>query len=186
MVASEDVIKLYQLLKINQFHVLLTGGWGVDDLLGLRACPHHNLDVLMLVDDVTSLLELLRQEGYTYEDLWSENLWTVDAHRNRIDSAFFLRDAGGREFDAHALRLDEHGNGVPAWEMPEEFIYAPQYFSGKEMVAGCPVRCMSAEYQMVAHTGYGLPNKQVPDLIRLYEKFGVEYPKEISLYILHK
>ncbi len=154
--------------------------------MGLQTRPHHDLDVIMLVDDVARLLELMCNQGYVYKELWSENLWTVDAHGTRTETAFFLRDADGREFDAHALRLDEQGNGIPAWEKAEGFIFTPQYLSGEGMVAGYPVRCMSAEYQMVAHTGYALPDKQVPDLIRLYEKFAVEYPKEISRIIYRK
>ncbi len=180
MVSAEDVVSLCELFSSHAIQVWLTGGWGIDALLGLQTRPHHDLDGIMLVDDVVRLSEILAHHGYAYKELWSENLWTVDAIGTRTETAFFMRDAGGREFDAHAIRLDEQGNGIPAWEKDERYIFTPQYLSGEGRVVGYPVRCMSVEYQMVSHTGYELPDKQVPDLVKLHEKFGVVYPDEIS------
>jgi lincosamide nucleotidyltransferase A/C/D/E len=180
MVSPEDVVSLCELFSSHAIQVWLTGGWGIDALLGLQTRPHHDLDGIMLVDDVARLLEIMVHRGYDYKELWSENLWTVDAIGTRTETAFFLRDADGREFDAHAIRLDEQGNGIPAWEKDEGYIFTPQYLSGEGMVGDHPVRCMSAEYQMVSHTGYSLPDKQVPDLERLHEKYGLSYPDEIS------
>jgi lincosamide nucleotidyltransferase A/C/D/E len=179
MVSADEVISIYRLLSNHNIPVWLTGGWGIDALLGEQTRPHHDLDVIMLVDDVRSLFVVMDQEGYTYKELWSENLWTVDAHGNRTETAFFLRDPDGRELDAHAMRMNEHGNGIPAWERVEGFFFTPQDLSGEGMVGGFPVRCVSAENQMNCHVGYVLPEKQVPDLRRLHEKFGVAYPKEI-------
>jgi lincosamide nucleotidyltransferase A/C/D/E len=110
----------------------------------------------------------------------------VNGNGATAETAFFLCDPEGRELDAHALRLDEQGNGIAAREKAEGFIFTQQYLSGEGTVAGYPIRCMSPEYQMVSHTGYDLPDKQLPDLQRLYEKFAVEYPKEISRIIYRK
>jgi lincosamide nucleotidyltransferase A/C/D/E len=180
MVYAEDVVSICKLLSSNGIQVWLTSGWGVDALLGLQTRSHHDLDVIMQVDDVTRLLELMGHQGYTYKELWEENLWTVDTQGTRIETAFFLRDPDGREFDAHAMRLDERGDGIPAWEKDEGFYFTPQDLVGKGLAAGYAVRCQSAENQMICHTGYALPDKQVPDLKRLHEKFGVAYPEEIS------
>jgi hypothetical protein len=180
MVSAEDVVYLCKLFTNHSIQVWLTGGWGIDALLEQQTRPHHDLDVLMLVDDVSLLLDLMLKEGYDYKELWSENLWSLDAHRTRIETAFFLRDPDGRELDAHALRLDDQGDGIPAWEKDEGFILTSHYLAGMGTIAGYPVGCMSAEYQMISHTGYDLPDKQVPDLIKLHEKLGVAYPDEIS------
>lgn len=180
MVSAEDVVYLCKLFSNHDIQVWLTGGWGIDALLEQQTRPHHDLDVLMLVDDVSLLLNLMGQEGYIYKELWSENRATVDIHRTEIETAFFLRDPDGRELDVHALRLDEQGNGIPAWEKDEGFILTSQCLTGDGTIAGYLVRCMSAEYQMISHTGYELPEKQVPDLMKLHEKFGVTYPDEIS------
>lgn len=180
MVTPEEVVRIYSRLLNNGIQVWLTGGWGIDALLGEQTRPHEDLDVIMLVDDVTHLCELFTVDGYSYKELWSENLWTVDAHGTRIETGFFLRDPDGRELDAHAMRFDERGNGIPAWEKADGFIFTPQFLAGEGMVSGYTVRCMSADYQMISHTGYTLPEKQVPDLKRLHEKFGLAYPKEIA------
>jgi lincosamide nucleotidyltransferase A/C/D/E len=180
MVGAEDVISIYKYLSSHGIQIWLTGGWGIDALLRLQTRPHKDLDVIMLVDNVTRLCELMRREGFSYKELWEENRGTVDTNGTRIETAFFLRDPDGRELDAHAMRLDEQGNEIPAWENEKGFIFAPQYLAGEGTVTGNPVRCMSAEYQMVSHTGYALPDHQVLDLKKLHEKFGVAYPDEIS------
>jgi lincosamide nucleotidyltransferase A/C/D/E len=180
MVSAEDAVYLCKLFSNHGIQVWLTGGWGIDALLEQQTRQHHDLDVLMLVDDVSVLLNVMHKEGYGYKELWSENLWSVDANGTRIETAFFVSDPEGRELDAHALRLDEQGNGIPAWERDEGFIMTSQYLAGMGTIAGYPVRCMSAEYQMISHTGYELPDKQVPDLMKLHEKFAIAYPDEIS------
>ena len=46
------------------------------------------------------------------------------------------------------------------------------------MIAGFAVQCITPESQMLCHTGYELPDKQLRDLELLHIKFGVEYPDE--------
>jgi lincosamide nucleotidyltransferase A/C/D/E len=184
MVSAEEVVRIYTRLSSQGIQVWLTGGWGIDALLGEETRPHKDLDVIMLVDDVVRLCALIGSDGYTYKELWSENLWTVDAHGTKTETAFFLRDQDGRELDAHAMRFDLRGYGIPAWEKAEGFNFTPQDLAGEGMVSGYTVRCMSAEYQMANHTGYALPDKQVPDLQRLHEKFDIAYPEEISRRII--
>jgi len=179
MVNAEDVVSIYKLLTTNGIQVWLTGGWGIDALLGEHTRPHKDLDVIMLVDDVVRLGELLGREGYTLKELWSENRWTLDALGTRIATAFVLRDADGRELDVHAMRHDGQGNGVPAWNR-EGFIFTPQDLSGEGRIDGFAVQCVSPENQMLCHTGYELPDYQRRDLLQLHEKSGVEYPDELT------
>jgi hypothetical protein len=42
--------------------------------------------------------------------------------------------------------------------------------------AGVPVRCLSVEMQFRGHKGCELPERQIPDLELLRERFGVEDP----------
>ena len=180
MVSPGDVIHIYEQLTSHNIQVWLTGGWGIDALLGEQTRLHKDLDVLMLVDNVSYLCELLAQEGYQLKELWSENLWTTDKAGDRIATAFVLRDQDGHELDAHAMRLDEQGNAVPAWEVQAGFVLTLQDLSGVGTVAGVAVRCQSAESQLVCHAGYQLPDYQWDDLNRLAEKFGIEIPAEIT------
>jgi lincosamide nucleotidyltransferase A/C/D/E len=180
MVRAEEVISLYKRLSNHGIRVWLTGGWGIDALLGEQTRPHKDLDVIMLPDDVLRMCALLSRAGFTLKELWSENLWAVDSHENKIATAFVLHDRGGRELDVHAMRLDDCGDGLPAWEVPEGFLIKSQDLAGEGVVAGFPVCCITPEEQMLLHTGYQLPEQQLLDLERLHKKFGIEYPAEIS------
>ena len=184
MVGAEDVISLYKRLAAQGIQVWLTGGWGIDALLGEQTRPHKDLDVIMLLDDVVRLRELLGREGYGLKELWSENRWATDAHQVRTATAFVLQDPQGRELDVHAMRFNQQGEGVPAWEKVKGFIFTPQDLSGVGTIASCTVRCVSAENQMICHMGYELPDYQWRDLEQLHQKFGVEIlvekPKGLS------
>jgi lincosamide nucleotidyltransferase A/C/D/E len=178
MVSPEKALRIYQLLVENGIRVWICGGWGIDALLGEHTRSHHDLDVLMLVDDVSRLVDLMERSGFSLKDYWEENRWTTDSTGRRVATAFFLHDAEADEFDAHALRLDEQGNGLPAWDVPEGFILTRADLSGEGTIAGVTVPCISAERQMRSHSGYTLPGKQIPDLERLHQKFGVDLPEE--------
>jgi lincosamide nucleotidyltransferase A/C/D/E len=180
MVRAEDVLSIYKQLSNNGIQVWLTGGWGIDALLGEQVRPHKDLDVIMLLDDVVRMRELLGRDGYGLKELWSENRPAMDAHGIETATAFVLQDSEGREVDAHAMRLDDRGNGVPTWEATEGFIFKKEDLASHGMIAGFAVRCISPEKQMLCHTGYELPDKQLRDLELLHEKFGVEYPDKIS------
>ena len=72
----------------------------------------------------------------------------------------------GREIDAHALRLDAGGNGLPAWDS-EGLVFTRQDLAGEGAIAGLTVRCLTPEIQIVCHTGYDLPEVQSQDMARL-------------------
>lgn len=174
-VSADDVLGIYNLLSINGIQVWLTGGWGIDALLGEQTRAHKDLDVIMLLGDVDRTYELLGSDGYSLKEIWSENRWVMNADGTQTATAFVLLDSGGREFDAHAMRLDDQGNGVPAWDAAEGFTFTKEDLAGMGMIAGIAVQCITPESQMVCHTGYELPEKQKIDLALLNEKFGVAY-----------
>jgi lincosamide nucleotidyltransferase A/C/D/E len=180
MVHADDAISIYQRLSTNGIQIWLTGGWGIDALLGEQTRPHKDLDMVMLLDDVVRMCELLGYDGFSLKELWSENRRVVDANGVETETAFVLQDLEGGELDVHAMRLDDQGNGIPAWEEAEEFIFSKQDLTGVGMIAGFAVRCITPEKQMLCHTGYKIPDKQLRDLELLHEKFGVEYPDGYS------
>jgi lincosamide nucleotidyltransferase A/C/D/E len=173
MVRAEDVISIYQSLSANNIQVWLTGGWGIDALLEEQTRPHKDLDIILLVDDVVRMRDLLGRAGYSLKELWSENSWVVDSQGAEIPTAFVLQDLQGREVDAHAMRLDDRGNGIPAWEA-EGLTFKKQDLAEEGSIVGFKVRCISPEMQVLCHTGYDLPNVQLRDLELLHEKFSVE------------
>lgn len=179
MVSAEDAIRIYRHLSANRIQVWLTGGWGIDALLGEQTRPHKDLDVIMLLEDVQRTQQLLAGEGYRLKEIWSENRWVVNGDGIRTATAFVLNDSAGREFDAHAMRIDDQGNGIPTWEAGD-FIFKKQDLAGQGVIAGFAVQCITPESQMVCHAGYELPEKQLCDLELLHEKFGVDYPDAYS------
>ena len=173
MVRQEDAISIYQRLLDHGILAWLTGGWGIDALLGEQTRPHKDLDVIVLVDDVARLRELMDCDGYGLKELWSENRWVLDARGDETATAFVLHDSQGRELDVHAMRLDDGGNGIPAWE-GEGLVFRRQDLAGEGVIGGVAVRCLTPEMQTLCHTGYELPDEQWRDLALLHEKFGIE------------
>src|SRR5512139_3613875 len=153
MFHTEDVIHTYQLLETAGILVWLTGGWGIDALLGEQTRPHKDLDIIMLLDDVVRMRELLGRAGYGLKEIWSENRQAADAQGIETPTAFVLQDSAGREIDVHALRLDECGSGIPAWAANEGFVFTPEDLAEEGMIAGVAVRCLSPAMQVSCHTG---------------------------------
>jgi lincosamide nucleotidyltransferase A/C/D/E len=177
MVSAKEVIRMYKGLLANEIHLWLVGGWGIDALVRKQTRPHKDLDVITLVDDVAAMREFLGGSGYSLKELWSENRWAVDARGAETATAFVLYDSHGREIDVHAMRLDDRGRGIPAWEA-EGLVFEREDLAGEGLIAGTAVQCISPEMQMLCHSGYELPASQVGDLALLHEAFGVEYPTE--------
>jgi lincosamide nucleotidyltransferase A/C/D/E len=175
MVSAEEAVYIYRLLSADGIPVWLTGGWGIDALLGEQTRPHKDLDIILLLDDVQRMRILLSGEGFGLKELWSENRWDTDAQGVEIATAFVLQHADGREIDAHALRMDEQGNGIPAWDS-EGLTFKRQDLAGKGKITGFAVRCLSPEIQVVCHTGYQLPDVQRRDLELLHKKYSVGDP----------
>ncbi len=144
MVSAEDVIKIYRRLSEKGIRVWLTGGWGIDALLGEQTRPHKDLDLVMLLDDVVRMCALLESDGYGLAYLWSENRPAVDKQGVETATAFVLRDTQGREIDIHTLVLDEEDNGIPAWAEAEGFIFKKEDLTGKGVVAAVTVQCLNS------------------------------------------
>jgi lincosamide nucleotidyltransferase A/C/D/E len=177
MLAAHDALNMYQLITSHGLRLWICGGWGVDALLEQETRPHHDLDVLMLLGDVTRLRRQLARHGYRLKEYWEENRWVTDGAGKRIATAFVLWDAQERELDVHALHMDTDRNGIPDWENSEGFIFTPKDLDGEGLIAGEPVACLSAAMQMHAHSGYQIPEKQFGDIEGLHRKFGVDYPR---------
>jgi len=174
MVSAEDVLFIYHRLADNGIEIWLTGGWGIDALLGRQTRPHKDLDALLSLDDMRRMHALLSQNGYSLKEHWPENTWVLDGSGQKTASAYVLKDSAGCEFDVHAVRFDEHGNGVPVWEDDSGLIFTKANLAGAGAIAGFPIRCITVEMQVTCHRGYELPEQHLLDLGLLHEKFAVE------------
>jgi lincosamide nucleotidyltransferase A/C/D/E len=180
MLGAADAIAILDLLDANGIAAWVTGGWGIDALLGVQTRPHRDLDIVVQVDDLSRIGEMLRGQGYRLKELWSENLVATDSDGREVATAFLLHDGAGREIDVHALRLSARGDGIPAWQAEWPAIQR-KHLDASGAIAGRAVRCLGPEMQAICHTGYALPACQERDIALLRERFGMDAGDEPAM-----
>jgi len=162
-VTGESVREVLALLERAEVEVWLDGGWGIDALLGEETRSHRDLDLILAAGDVPRLCEALAAAGFSPRPGGSA-------------TSFVLADARGREVDVHAIAFDARGFGVfrlPGGSWP----FPPSAFRGRGRVGSREVRCLSPEAQVACHgQGYAPAEKDLADMERLQERFGVVLP----------
>jgi lincosamide nucleotidyltransferase A/C/D/E len=165
---SNDVINFYTKLKNLGIEIWIDGGWGVDALLGEQTRPHTDLDIVIQQKDLKRARELLEAQGYKDVERDDTRAWN-----------FVLGNAKGNEIDFHVIVLDEKGNGIYGPAENGE-MYPADSLCGTGIIAGCQVKCVSAEFQVNSHTGYKLKEKDYKDVSALCKKFGLDFPEEYA------
>ena len=165
---AAEVVRLLDLLEDAGVTVWLDGGWGVDALLEQQTREHDDLDLVARLADVRRLTETLA--GARYEHA-----------AGGAPKSFALLDALGRQVDVHLVVFDAaRGGGVYQMDDGSEWVYPSAGFAGRGRVAGRPVRCLTAEVQVLVHDGYELGDKDYRELWLLHERFGVELPSKYA------
>lgn len=136
---SAALVELLQLFDSAGIEVWLEGGWGVDALLGDQTRPHKDVDIILRVSDLPKLEELLGSRGFTVQE-------------GGTPSNFVLADGAGREVDVHAVDFDRHGNGVYRMANGQDWNFPAAGFTGRGVVNGLSVRCLTPEIQVLCHT----------------------------------
>ncbi|WP_460467477.1 nucleotidyltransferase domain-containing protein [Calidifontibacter terrae] len=139
------------------------GGWGIDALIGRQTRAHHDLDLLVAVDDLPALHAWLRDQGFARAYEWEENQ-PVQVGARPWDTAFVERHSDGRELDVHAVhpkRPTALLATTDPWDLP------PDTLSGTGRIGGRDVRCVSPSGQHAMHVGYALPDRHRADLREL-------------------
>ncbi|HLB76631.1 MAG TPA: amino acid transporter [Candidatus Dormibacteraeota bacterium] len=148
---AADVVAVGDVLADARVTCWLDGGWGVDALVGRQTRPHEDLDLVIAVDDVATAIEALQAVGFPVE----EDLRPV---------SFTMCTPDGRKVDFHPVTWDEHGGGVQAQPNNSSWTYPAEGFRGVGQVAGHPVRCLTADVQILCHAGYQLDAGDLHDL----------------------
>src|SRR4051794_20537942 len=74
--SAQAAADLYELLRSRGIRCWVMGGWGVDALLEEQTREHHDLDVLVLGEDLPALGELFGEHGFGIQQVWeAENRW---------------------------------------------------------------------------------------------------------------
>jgi lincosamide nucleotidyltransferase A/C/D/E len=140
----------------------ISGGWGIDALVGKQTRPHNDIDIFIQRKDTKRLLEMLISDGY--QEVKMD--YTTDDHT-------VWQDSDNRIIDLHLFELVEDGNLRFNGD-----VYPFDLFSGKGTIGGIVVNCLTVEAQLLYHTGYELQEKDKEDVRLLCESFGVVVPEE--------
>jgi len=163
--ALVDLLRLFQNAGIE---VWLDGGWAVDAVLGIQTRLHKDVDIILRVTDLPKLRETLADRGF-------------EIRNGGTESNFVLADRSGLEVDVHAIVFDEEGNGVYRMANGSDWVFPASGFSGRGVVHGVSVRCLSPEVQVLCHAhGYVPTEKDLRDMELLQACFGVELPPHLQ------
>ena len=135
-----DVLTVLDALTEAGVDVVLAGGWGIDALLGHQTRRHGDVDLVVAGEGVAAARVALARLGYRL----------VDDRAPGGDWApvlVVLRNAAGRTVEL--LASDRR----------------PDTAAG--LLAGRPVRCLSAQRQLDYHSGYRATREDRRDVARL-------------------
>ena len=166
MVTGEEVLRVVDSLTQRGVRLWLDGGWGVDALLGSQHRVHDDLDIVVPLVDVGTVISTLEELGYGAAD-------------DYLPTRLLLRACDGRQVDLHPVTFDERGTGWQANAGPGggDCAYPASGFTSGT-VAGTPVGCLTPDLQVVHHDGYEPTEKDCEDLDRLHQHFGVTLPEQ--------
>jgi lincosamide nucleotidyltransferase A/C/D/E len=160
MLSAKDAAALCSQLEEHRIRFWVMGGWGVDALLQRQTRPHKDLDILVLLGDLSKLRQMLTEHGFILKRVWQESR-PLGEEAGRWPSAFVAADAQGREIDVHVIDIGPDGRIVQHYDDPWPL---PASIAGQGSIAGTDVTCISRETQVAMHTGYALPDEHLQDL----------------------
>ena len=100
----------------------------------------------------------LHELGFQFAYAWEETTDVRDSawHKSgTLPTAFVYVHRDGREIDTHVLGNAEGENPEALWSTT--FVFTKAGLGVDGVIAGEPVRCISAELQRLAHQGYEAP-----------------------------
>jgi lincosamide nucleotidyltransferase A/C/D/E len=164
--SAGNVLDLLGRLDEHNISYRLDGGWGVDALLGRQTRDHHDLDLVVAVEDVPRIESLLSKHGF--------------AQQPDEPGFLVLRDAGGRQVDLHAVRFDSGGNGWQQLGADKWGIYPAADLEATGIVAGRTLPCITPMLQLRHRLGYDWDENDRHDLALLAERFRIPLPPGFS------
>ena len=170
-ISPDDVVELVDLLAAAGVRSWLVGGWGCDALLGHETRPHHDLDLVISLDDEATACEALELAGFYLERTFRGARWMplqleMKDKRRSLGLHPVDFDAWCAERGPQSLRQMAEALGVV--DMGTVLVTGT--------VGGRTVPCVSAAAQLVLHYGYPLRDPGRRDLEALGRRFGLPLP----------
>lgn len=160
---AAEVLAVLGLLGTAGHRVGISGGWGVDALLGRRTRPHADLDLAVPAGELDAIVGLLGGRGYRVR---------LDERPARLE----LAAADGRAIDLHPVRWAADGSGRQVGFGGRVFVYPPGGLEAVGRIAGRPVSCATPELQLAFHLGYEPTAVDRADMEALAAAVGLELP----------
>jgi lincosamide nucleotidyltransferase A/C/D/E len=168
-VTAETVVGILDALDRAGIEAWVDGGWGVDALLGRQTRAHDDLDLVVGLDRVASIVQVLGSHGFRLAE-------------DQLPVRFVLAYEELGHVDFHTVTFDADGGGLQPQPGGGTFRYPPEGFvSGR--IEGRPVRCISGPVQMLCHLGYEPKQKDVDDIVALHRELAVELPSSYRRFL---
>ncbi|MEU6714716.1 hypothetical protein ABZ897_24900 [Nonomuraea sp. NPDC046802] len=161
MFEAKTVVQVVESLRAAGCEVWIGGGWGIDALVGRVTRDHNDLDLLHRVEQEPEVIAVLEAAGYT------ERAGVVPGRPARFVMA------GPGEIDLHPLEFGADGSAIQRLDdRGGHFAYPADAFA-RGVIEGVMVQCLSVAQQVAFHQGYEPRERDVHDMARLREAFGV-------------
>ena len=157
-----EALRVVDVLDYAGIGVGVTGGWGVDALLGRQTRQHADIDLGVDACDIERAVAALSDVGYAI---------CADQRPARVE----LRATAGN-VDLHPIAWDETGRGVQTGFEGDLFEYPAGSLAFPGSIGGVPVFCATPELQVRFHLGYEPSECDHADLVCLVELFGLALP----------
>jgi lincosamide nucleotidyltransferase A/C/D/E len=164
-ITASDVVEILDRLEQHGIEVWVSGGWGVDALLGHQTREHADLDITISAEAREAYSAVMDALGFrTY----------------RIDNEFnwVLSDAKGRLVDVHLVDFSETAVNEAGKEIygPAGLEFEVGSLEGRGTIAGRSVKCETADFQVRGHATYTPDDKDYKDVLALCQRFGLPVP----------
>ena len=159
---SVEVLRVIEALRAAGIGVGITGGWGIDALLGRETRVHRDLDLGVDAGLVASAVEVLATLGYAI---------AVDERPARLE---LHADAG--QVDIHPIVFEPDGFGVQTGSDGDRYVYPVGSLEAIGSIGGRRVACGTPELQVAFHLGYAPGTKDRSDMAALRDGLGIELP----------
>jgi lincosamide nucleotidyltransferase A/C/D/E len=158
---APTVLHILDLLAAAGVQVWLDGGWGVDALLQRVTRVHNDLDLVLVLADLTPAVDALVRDGFSIEEEELGRVVLTHAEHGRVD--------------LHPVTFDADGNGVQVQPAETPLVYRSDGFVAGQ-VLGRAVPCISADVQVSVRLGFDRSEKHRQDLVALCAAFGLPAP----------
>ena len=163
MMTAASVLDVLDALHAASVRVSVDGGWGVEALLGSQRRTHEDLDLVVDIEQLESVLQTLAAIGFEMDN---------DERPTRVS----LHAADGRAVDLHLVSFTPEGDAIQQLQDGATFCYRASGFAGRGRIGGQPVSCLDVAVQVECHLGYTPDAGDIADMQALADRFGVALP----------